>query len=84
MTKKQFLILLVMVYCFSLEGNAQLFKKKKKKNDVLPLFTVEQELTPEERQKALQKQLVSPTRKKLNRFNLNIETGVGFFLIRVS
>ena len=60
------------------ELDAQLFKKKKKKAGVQQ-FVAETGLTPEEKAKQLQKMLVSPLRKQLNRFNLNIEKGYGFF-----
>ena len=42
-------------------------------------FVLETAPTPEERAKQLQKLLVSPLRKQLNRFNLSIEKGFGYF-----
>ena len=60
------------------QADAQFFKKKKKKGNVEG-FVLQEAPTPEEQQKALQKQLVSPVRKILNQFNLNIEKSYGYF-----
>lgn len=59
------------------EADAQFWKKKKKDN--VQGFVLEEAVTPEERQKAMERQLVSPVRKMLNRFNLNIEKSYGYF-----
>lgn len=42
-------------------------------------FVLQEAETPEERQKALERQLVSPIRKTLNQFNFNIEKSYGYF-----
>ena len=60
------------------QADAQFFKKKKKKGNVEG-FVLQEAPTPEEQQKALQKQLVSPVRKILNQFNFNIEKSYGYF-----
>ncbi len=72
------LILALSIGFFHTDADAQLFKKKKKKEQGAQ-FVLKTAPTPEEQAKALQKQLISPVRKQLNRFNLNIEKGVGFF-----
>lgn len=70
------LILLVLTGSLS-QADAQ-FRKKKKKDNVQG-FVLEEAVTPEERQKAMERQLVSPVRKMLNRFNLSIEKSYGYF-----
>ncbi len=58
---------------------AQIFKKKKKKEGNVQGFVLQEAPTPEEQRKALERQLVSPVRKFLNRFNLQVEKSYGYF-----
>lgn len=71
-------LLLFLIFSSSFSAEAQLFKKKKKKSNISG-FVIEEAETPEERQKAIERQLVNPIRKTLNKFNLQIEKSYGFF-----
>ena len=71
-------LLFLFSCCCAPELEAQLFKKKKKKNEI-PRFTLKTAPSPEDQAKVLQNQLVSPVRKQLNRFNFSIEQGFGYF-----
>ncbi|MCO6360638.1 hypothetical protein [Roseivirga pacifica] len=74
------LLLLIIGLSFGApEASAQVFGKKKKKMSSVGGFTVQEALTPEERKKAMERQLVSPVRKFINRFNFNIEKSYGYF-----
>ncbi|WP_189631316.1 hypothetical protein [Roseivirga thermotolerans] len=74
------IIFLCLCLLAPVSGHAQLFKKKnKKKKSEIQGFVLEEGVTPEERQKALERQLVSPVRKMLNRFNFQIEKSYGYF-----
>jgi hypothetical protein len=66
-----FSFLLLNIYS---NADAQIFKKKKKESD-LKAFTPGQAVDPE-KEKDL---MVSPVRKMLNKFNLQLEKGYGYF-----
>lgn len=72
------LLFLSLVITFS-QAEAQLFKKKEKKDGNVQGFVLQEAETPEERQKALERQMVNPIRKTLNRFNFSIEKSYGYF-----
>lgn len=72
------MVVLVLTACLH-QADAQFWKKKKKKEGNVQGFVLEEAVTPEERQKALEKQLVNPFRKVLNQFNFNIEKSYGYF-----
>lgn len=79
MKPKRWLSLYVLLLCLtSFEAQAQLFGKKKKKTEVSG-FVLEEAQTPEDRQKALERQLVNPIRKFVNKFNFQIEKSYGYF-----
>lgn len=62
------------------QAHGQFFKFLKKKDKQQGVgFVLEEGITPEEREKAMARQLVNPTRLMLNRFNLQIEKSYGFF-----
>lgn len=80
MLKNRFFLLVLFLSVFSFfEADAQLFKKKKKKKGNVEGFVLEEKADPEKQKKQLERQLVSPVRKMLNRFNFNIEKGFGYF-----
>lgn len=79
MLKNRFLLLLVLLIVFgAVDANAQLFKRKKKRTNVSGLV-VEDAPDLEKQERQLQRRLVNPIRKNLNRFNFSIEKGVGYF-----
>jgi len=62
------------------DAHGQLFKFLKKKDKQQAVgFVLEEGMTPEEREKAIKRQLVNPVREMLNRFNLQVEKSFGFF-----
>ena len=73
-----FLLTLVLGITFN-QVDAQFWKKKKKKEGNVQGFVLEEAQTPEERKKAMERQLTSPVRKMLNRFNLSVEKSYGYF-----
>ncbi len=80
MLRKRCLVLLTVLSVFTcFEADAQLFKKKKKKQGNVQGFVLEEKADPEKEKRQLERQLVSPLRKMLNRFNFNIEKGIGYF-----
>lgn len=73
-----FLLLLTLTILGTPEADAQLFKRKKKKTNVSGLV-IEEAPDLESQKRQLQRRLVNPIRKNLNRFNFSIEKGVGYF-----
>ena len=76
-----FLLLITLSVLTAFDAEAQLFKKKKnkKKGGNVSGFVLQEAPTPEEQRKRLERQLVSPIRKTLNRLNFSIEKGLGYF-----
>lgn len=76
-----FLLIIVFSAFMTFDAEAQLFKKKKnkKKGGNVSGFVLKEAPTPEEQRKRLERQLVSPIRKTLNRLNFNIEKSFGYF-----
>lgn len=72
------LVLFCLISSFN-QADAQFWKKNKKKEGNVQGFVLEEAETPEERQKAIERQLTSPVRKLLNRFNLSVEKSYGYF-----
>ncbi len=75
---KSILLLITLVFCFGHQAEAQLFKRKKKRTNVSGLV-VEEAPDLEKQERQLQRRLVNPIRKTLNRFNFSIEQGFGYF-----
>lgn len=73
-----FLLFITLTIFGASEANAQLFKRKKKKTNVSGLV-IEEAPDLEKQERQLQRRLVNPVRKNLNRFNFSIEKGVGYF-----
>lgn len=65
-------LLVLLLPLTSVQANAQIFKKKKK-SDV-------QAFAPGEAQEPKEAKMVSPMREMLNKFNLQLDKGYGFFL----
>lgn len=72
-------MLLFFVLAQQTQAQFRLFGKKKKKAANVPEFVIKEGVTPEEREKAMQRQLVNPIRKFVNGFNLHIEKSFGYF-----
>ncbi|MBO3697310.1 hypothetical protein [Roseivirga sp. E12] len=81
MKNKSFLLLIFLTFTLSHQAEAQLFKRKKKKTNVSG-FVIEEAPDLEKQEKQLQRRLVNPIRKTINRFNFSIEKGVGYFSYR--
>ena len=77
---KSFFLFTVFILICQPQAQAQfkLFGKKKKKTNVSG-FSIEKGVSPEEKQKVLERQLVNPVRKFLNGFNFHIEKSLGYF-----
>lgn len=79
------LLILCITFCslqlwLATDAHGQLFKFLKKKDKQQAVgFVLEEGMTPEEREKAIKRQLVNPVREMLNRFNLQVEKSFGFF-----
>lgn len=69
----------LLLCCFALQ---QPLLAQKKKMTSVSGFTLREAPSEEDRQKALQKQLVNPIRKFLNGFNFHIEKSLGYFSYR--